>query len=109
MLLSSALVPVFLLVQDWLTFPVLVLLGFFSLSSGTIFLALVQDNFQHHRNTGNSVYILISFLSNAIMLILIGFLGDNFGLRAAYWIGAISALLSVPALRLLPSIPPGNE
>ncbi len=103
MLISSALVPIFLAANDWMTFPVLILLGFFSLSSGTIFLALVQDNFQHHRATGNSVYILISFLSNAVMLVMIGFVGDQFGLRTAYLIGAIAALLSAPALRLLPA------
>lgn len=105
MLLTSTLVPVFLMVQGWITFPVLILIGFFCLSSGTIFLALVQDNFQHHRATGNSVYILINFLSQAVMLVFIGFLGDNYGLRTAYWIGAFAALLSVPALWLLPVIP----
>ena len=102
MLLSAAFVPVFLMTSGWLTFPVLIFFGFFNLSAGTIFLALVQDTFQNHRATGNSIYILIAFLSNAVMLIVIGYLGDTFGLRSAYWVGFISALLAVLALRLIP-------
>jgi FSR family fosmidomycin resistance protein-like MFS transporter len=105
MLISSLLIPIFLQARGWQVFPILVIIGFFLISTGTIFMALVQDNFQHHRATGNSVYILISFMSNALMLIVVGYLGDLFGLRFAYWIGAGAALLSIPALRLLPSAP----
>jgi len=101
--ISALLVPIFLQLSGWAVFPMLVLMGFFSLSTGTIFLALVQDNFQHHRATGNSIYILIGFLSNALMLIVIGLIGDNFGLKLAYWLGAIAALLSIPVMQLLPS------
>jgi len=103
MLISALLIPLFLQSHGWQVFPVLVVLGFFCLSTGTIFMALVQDNFHHHRATGNSVYILISLLSNALMLIIIGYLGDQYGLRTAYLISAGAALLSIPALRLLPS------
>jgi len=102
MLLSSLLIPVFLRAQGWQVFPLVIILGFFCISTGTIFMALVQDNFQHYRATGNSVFILISFLSNALMLVVIGVLGDRFGLQTAYLVGAGAALLSIPALRLLP-------
>ncbi len=104
MLLSALIVPIFLTVTGWLIFPVLLLLGFFSLSSGTLFLALVQDHFEDHRSTGNGVYLLISLLSNGLMLIVIGIIGDNFGLSAAYSIGAIASLFSIPALTLLPRL-----
>ncbi len=102
LLISAFLVPVFLQVQGLLVFPVLVLLGFFGLSPGTLFLALVQDNFQEHRATGNGVYLLINFLSNGLMLIIIGFVGDNLGLKIAYLFGAAASLCSIPALSLLP-------
>ena len=105
---SATLVPIFLQLSGWAVFPILILIGFFSISTGTIFLALVQDNFQHHRATGNSIYILLSFLSNALMLIVIGLIGDNFGLRLAYWISAFAALLSIPVMQFLPSFNP-NE
>lgn len=103
MVVSAVLIPILLSVEGWLAFPILALLGFFSISTGTIFMALVQDNFQDHPATGNSIFILISFLSNAIMLVVIGFLGDQLGLRTAYLISAGVSLLSIPALKLLPS------
>ncbi len=103
---SATLVPIFLQLSGWAVFPILILIGFFSISTGTMFLALVQDNFQHHRATGNSIYILLSFLSNALMLIVIGLIGDNFGLSLAYWISAFAALLSIPVMQFLPSFNP---
>ncbi len=103
MLMSSILVPIFLQVSGWLVIPLLLLLGFFSLSTGTLFLALVQDHFQDHRATGNGVYLLISMLSNAVMLVLVGFIGDHSGLKTAYLISAAAALLSIPALKLIPT------
>jgi len=102
LLISAFLVPIFLQVHGWLAFPLLILLGFFSLSPGTLFLALVQDNFQEHRATGNGIYLLIHLLSNGLMLIIIGFIGDNLGLKTAYLLGAAASLCSIPALSLLP-------
>ena len=105
-IISATLVPIFLQLSGWAVFPILILIGFFSISTGTMFLALVQDNFQHHRATGNSIYILLSFLSNALMLIVIGLIGDNFGLSLAYLISAFAALLSIPVMQFLPSFNP---
>jgi FSR family fosmidomycin resistance protein-like MFS transporter len=105
MLISSLLIPLFLQAQGWQVFPVLVIIGFFLISTGTIFMALVQDNFHHHRSTGNSIFILINFMSNALMLIVVGFIGDTFGLELAYLIGAGAGILSIPAMYLLPARP----
>ncbi len=105
-IISAVLVPVFLQLSGWSVFPFLILLGFFSLSTGTIFLALVQDNFQHHRATGNSIYILLIFLSNALMLIVIGIIGDKFSLSMAYWLSSFAAILSIPVMQLLPAFNP---
>jgi MFS family permease len=102
MFISSILVLIFIQVSGWMVIPLLLLLGFFSLSTGTLFLALVQDHFQDHRATGNGVYLLISLLSNAVMLVVIGYIGDHSGLKTAYQISAAAALLSIPALKLIP-------
>jgi FSR family fosmidomycin resistance protein-like MFS transporter len=102
MLISALSVPLFLSFNNWLIFPLLLLLGFFNLSTGTLFLTLVQDTFPSHRATGNGFYLLISFLSNGLMIILIGFIGDNLGLPTAFMIGAGMTLLAIPALQLLP-------
>ena len=102
MFLSSLTLMLFLQVSGWQVIPVLVVLGFFSKSTGVVFLALVQDHFQSHRATGNGLFMLISFLSNALMLVIIGVIGDYLGLRTAYVIGSLTALLTVPAIYFLP-------
>ena len=103
-LISAAIIPLFLQASGLMIIPILLVLGFFSLSTGTLFLALVQDHFQDHRATGNGVYLLISLFSNAVMLILIGYIGDTVGLRTAYLLSSIAAVLSIPALSLIPAV-----
>lgn len=88
--------------SGWITVPFLILLGISSKSTGTIFLALVQDQFNTHRATSNGVFMSLSFLTNAGMLLLMGIIGDLTGLRFAYVLGTITSLLAVPALLLLP-------
>ena len=102
MIVSALAMMLFIQVSGWLVIPFLIILGFFSLSTSTLFLALVQDHFQEHRATGNGIYLLISLLANAIMLILVGKIGDVAGLRTAYYISAVAAMISIPALKLIP-------
>jgi FSR family fosmidomycin resistance protein-like MFS transporter len=102
MFLSAIVLIIFLNVSGWFVIPLLLIFGFFSRSTGSLFLALVQDNFRGHRATSNGVYMLISFLSNALMLVLVGFIGDLAGLRTAYLWSAGAAILSILAIYLLP-------
>ena len=104
MLISGAIIPLFLQASGWIIFPLLLVLGFFSISTSTLFLALVQDHFQDHRATGNGVYMLISLLSNAGMLIIIGYIGDTAGLKTAYLLSSLAAIISIPALSLIPVV-----
>jgi FSR family fosmidomycin resistance protein-like MFS transporter len=102
MIVSAVTMLLFIQVSGLLVIPFLIVLGFFSLSTSTLFLALVQDHFQEHRATGNGIYLLIHLLANGLMLILIGKIGDIASLRAAYYLSAAAAILSIPALRLIP-------
>jgi hypothetical protein len=102
MLIGGISLIFFIQFSGWLVIPFLALIGFFSLSTSTLFLALVQDHFHEHRATGNGIYLLIHLLSNAIMLIVVGSIGDAYGLELAYYLSAIAAFLSIFALRLLP-------
>lgn len=92
----------FLQMAGWMVVPFLIILGLSIKSTGTVFLALVQDQFQANRATGNGMYMLLSFLTNAGMLVLIGFIGDLTSLRTAYYISSLTAFLTIPALLTLP-------
>jgi FSR family fosmidomycin resistance protein-like MFS transporter len=93
---------VFLQAEGWLLIPILLALGFTVLSTGPVMLALVQDQLPRNRAVGNGIYMMISFLVRPVALVIIGYLGDQFGLNQVYWWSAIISLLAVPFILMLP-------
>ncbi len=92
----------FLYSPAWLAAPLLIALGVASLSTQPVVLALVQDQFPHNRAFANGVYLAITFLIQAAAIWAIGALADRFGLTPAYAVAALLALVSIPAVFLLP-------
>ncbi len=99
---AALLMLAFLRVQGWMIFPLLLALGFTTLSTQPVFLSLIQDHFPEHRAVANGTYMSVSFLLRSVALFLVGVLGDHLGLQNTYVIGAGVALLALPALWLLP-------
>ena len=93
---------VFLQVDGWLVMPVLVLLGFFSLSPQPVLLAMVQDQLPDHRATANGLYMSISFLLRSLVLVLVGMAGDAWGLRTTFTLSAVISALCVLPILLMP-------
>ena len=102
-ILSPLAIIAFLNLSGWLLIPILLLIGFTSLSIGPVFLALIQDHFPEHRAAANGAYMLISFLSRFPATILVGMVGDQFGLENAFLWSALLAFLMAPSVFLLPS------
>jgi len=100
--ISSILTFFYLQVDGWLRIPILLLTGFTALSTGPVFLALVQDNVPENRAVGNGIYLSISFLLRSLVLFLMGLGGDIFGLRISYYISIGLSLLAVPFIYFLP-------
>lgn len=99
---SSLLLLLFLTVNNWLTLPILFMVGFLNLTMQPIMLALVQDSFPNQRSTANGIYMALSFISFSITSVLVGVIGDKLGLRTAfYWCGMVS-ILALPMLLLIP-------
>jgi len=90
-------------VEGLLLFPVLLLLGFTSLSFMPVMLAIIQDQLPNHRALGNGLFIFLAFATQSIAVILIGVVGDRYGLTTAYYISALLALGAIPFIFLLPS------
>ena len=100
---STLLTFVFLQVEGWLIIPVLLLLGFVSISTQPVFLALVQDNVPENRAVGNGLFMSMSFLVRSVALLLLGIAGDIWGLRTTFYAGALISLLAIPAILALPA------
>jgi len=105
MLVSSLLLILFLNLQGWVIFPILILLGFLNLSFQPVMLALTQDHFPQSRSVANGLYMAVSFISLSIASVVIGALGDQLGLHGAFLWSAIISLFALPVLLIIPKTP----
>ena len=105
MVSATVMTGLFLLAKGWLLIPALIMLGFFSLSTQPVLLALVQDHHPENRATANGLFMFISFLGMSFSSLLVGMAGDAWGLRTTFLIGALIALVTIPAILALPKEP----
>jgi len=81
--------------------PLLIVMGFFLFASGPVLLALVQDTDSEHPSFVNGIYMTISFGVSSLMVLMIGFLGDRFGLILTYQFCVILSIFSIPFILML--------
>lgn len=81
----------------------LALLGFTSLSMPAVMLAIMQENFPENRALANGMTLLLFFITSAISTMIVGMIGDRWGLTTAFYISAGSMLLGAPLVFLLPA------
>ena len=91
----------FLTLEGIFMIPLLIIMGFFLFSSGPVILALIQETNSEHPSFVNGIYMTISFSISSFMVLLIGFLGDKFGLDLTYKICAIISLGAIPFVIML--------
>lgn len=101
-LASFVLTVIFLNTSGWLAAATLFLLGFFIMSSTPVMMAIVQEQFPQNRATANGLYMTGMFVLRPVGTLLIGFLGDTFGLEKAIFWGAVISLLAIPFALKLP-------
>lgn len=106
-LLSAApiLLIAFLYAPSWATLPLLVALGLTAISQTPVKMAIVQDNFPHHRAVANGIFMSMNFVIRAVAIGAVGLLADRFGLMNAFLWSGLVAFLSVPAVFTLPTRP----
>ncbi len=105
---TAILMLIFLGVSGWVRFPLLVLLGLTSLSVTPVVMALIQESFPNNRALANGFYMAFSFGIRAIVIVIVGRVGDLFSLRTAFALAAGVSLLSTPLVYWLPA-KPGQE
>lgn len=102
MLTTPLLMFVFLAVDGWLRFPLLLMLGFTALSVTPVMMALVQESFPENRALANGVYMALGFTIRSGVVVVMGALGDWLGLRWVFTASAVIPLLGLPLVFLLP-------
>jgi len=81
--------------------PLLLLLGFTIFSTTPVILALLQEVGRERPSYINGVYMTLSFFTGAAALVLVGRLGDWYGLEVTYKITAYVGLGMIPFVFLL--------
>jgi FSR family fosmidomycin resistance protein-like MFS transporter len=92
----------FLQTKGALQIPLLVLLGFFSISITPVFMAIVLENFPDNRSFANGIYMAFNFVLMAIATLLVGSLADLINLRFTFLLSAGLILCGLPFIHLLP-------
>jgi len=86
----------------WARIPALMVLGLATLSISPVILAIVQDGFPENRALANGAYMAMSFLSQSVAVLILGAVGDRFGLSTSF---AVSATVPLFGLLLLGRVP----
>lgn len=101
---AAVFMVIFLNVEGWLIVPLLLALGFSALSTPPVLMAVVQEHLPNNRALGNGLFLSASFLIRPISILAIGFIGDTYDLRTAYYLSALVSLLAIPAVFKVPDI-----
>ncbi len=94
-LIAPLLLIGFLYAPAWMAVPLLLLIGFCSLSPTPVILAMVQDEFPGNRALANGLAIGLNFLTRAFATWAVGALSDQWGLVGAFLFSAIFSLLGL--------------
>lgn len=100
--LSPGLLGLFLLTEGPAMFLVLVALGFVTLSTTPVLMAVMLESSEGDRATASGTFIMMSFAIRSLVIPLVGALGDVLGLRTAFAVCAVVAVLGVPFVYLIP-------
>jgi FSR family fosmidomycin resistance protein-like MFS transporter len=88
----------FLYSTGWLQILALIATGLFLFATGPVFLAIVNEYKTQHNNFVNSLFMTTTFFVGAVMVMLVGLMGDYLSLELTYKVVGIMAFLSVPVV-----------
>jgi len=95
-------VLLFVISDDWLRMVSLLGCGFMLLSTTPVMLAMIQEHAGDSPATANGMFMMISFMARASMVVVIGLIADQSGLQTAYLISAGAGLIGIPFIFMLP-------
>ena len=99
---SPAMMFAMLYAQGHLLFIALLLLGFTTIATGPVLMAVMMENAGSNRASANGTYMAISFAIRASVILVIGVVSDTYGMRSAFLMCAGVACAGIPFIALLP-------
>lgn len=102
MALTAVFIGLLLVTEGWLQIPVLLGLGFTSLALTPVMMAIVQESYPENRALANGIFMAVNFVGSALGALVIGILADIYDLQFAYIFSALTVLVAMPFLWMLP-------
>jgi FSR family fosmidomycin resistance protein-like MFS transporter len=102
MLMAPLLTFLFVATSGWVQILLLPILGLVALSTTPVVMAIVLESVPENRALANGIYFAISFLLRSGAVLVLGVLGDHFGLGVAFQISSVIMLLGLPIILFLP-------
>jgi FSR family fosmidomycin resistance protein-like MFS transporter len=92
----------FLVAEGSARFILLLVLGLSGLSVTPVIMAMVQESCPENRALANGLYMSLSFLIRSGIVVVVGAMGDMWGMRTSFLACALITLLGLPFLLFLP-------
>jgi FSR family fosmidomycin resistance protein-like MFS transporter len=92
----------FLLLRGWMHIAMLVGVGMSAFVANPAFLSIIQTRFTRNLSLANGVYMSSSFILRSIVVVLVGFMADHYGMRPVFVGSVLVTLLSLPFIFMLP-------
>ena len=83
------------------------MLGFIALSTTPVIMAWVQESYPRNRALANGIYMAMGFLIRAGAVVVLGRIGDLYGLQWGLLLSALMMILGIPLAVMLPA--PGSQ
>lgn len=93
----------FVWLDGWLGLVMLVFTGLTLLSTTPVMLALVQESGTEQPATANGIFMMTSFLARSAVVVLVGIMGDAYGLKTTYICAALFGLVGILFIWMLPA------
>jgi MFS transporter, FSR family, fosmidomycin resistance protein len=103
LLAAPLLTFVFLASDGWVQLPVLIALGLAHAAVTPVLMAVVMGSFPENRGLAAGTYMALSFASRPVAVVLIGVVADLSSLRVGFSASALTLLVALPLLFLLPA------
>jgi FSR family fosmidomycin resistance protein-like MFS transporter len=91
----------FIALHNWVAVVLLVVAGFFGISTQPVIMALIQERHAAQRATTNGIFMAVTFAASSLSSVAIGSMGDAWGLEVAFMISAVIGLIGIPSSVLL--------
>ena len=95
------LMQIFIRIQGFVIFPILILIGLFMFETTPVLLAYVHDIKCERNSLLNSLFMITNFIANALGTMIVGVMADKLTLQTTFQIVGIIGFLALPFIWLM--------